>query len=78
MLEILKPYWLKILQWVGALGGIVLLLLQVRKSGEETIKQQNAEATLKAVTERDKIESNINNLNDIDLNKLYNKQVKRD
>lgn len=78
MLELLKPFWLIICKWTAILGGIAFILFKFRQSGKNQVKQDNLEKTLIALMERDKIESNLNNLSDDKLDKLYDNKIKRD
>lgn len=78
ILEFLKPYYLKIIQYGSIIVGIFFFWLQAKKTGESTIKQKNAEVTLKGVSSRDNIENNLNNLSDDKLDKLYQDHIKRD
>lgn len=73
MLQLLKPFWTQILKFGGIALGVFLFWLQAKKSGEQTIKQQNLENTLKGVQERDRIEVINLSADDDKLDKLRRK-----
>lgn len=78
MFELLKPFWLIICKWGLIIGGVFLVLLKIRESGKNQVKQDNLEKSLNAVLERNRIENDLNNLSDDKLNKLYSNEIKRD
>ena len=73
MWELLKPFWGGIVKYGAIAVGLFMAWLQVRKSGEEAIKQKNIENTLEGVETRDKIENNVNSANDNKLASLRDK-----
>ena len=76
ILELLKPFWLPIAKGFFLVAGGLALWLQAKKSGEQTIKQQNVENTLKAVEENDKIKNDLNRASDVELDKLLEKYTR--
>lgn len=75
MWELFKPF---IIKWGAFIGGILLILFKVRQSGRKEEEQRSMLETLRGIQIRDKIESDITNLSDDKLNKLYKNEVKRD
>lgn len=73
LLALLKPFWVGIAKWLGIAAAGALLWLQAKKSGEQTIKQQNLENTLKGVQEHDKIEDDIAGANDSEYERMRSK-----
>lgn len=73
MLEFFKPFWGIVVKYGSIVGGLFVFWLSARKSGEENIKQQNAEQSLSGVKARDKIQDDIINSGDDKLSKLRKK-----
>lgn len=73
MLEFFKPFWDTIVKYGSIVGALFVFWLSARKSGEENIKQQNAEQSLSGVKVRDKIQDDIINSGDDKLSKLRKK-----
>ncbi len=78
MLEILQLYWLSIVKYCAIVFGLLLIYFKGRQDNNTAQERKQAMETLKAIQTRDKVENNISNLTNDKLNKLYDKQIKRD
>jgi len=78
MIEFLKPFFSEILRWGTVAIGAIILYFKIRIDGKKAAQENYVEKTLAGVTERDKIKQVVTNLSDSDINKLYDKEVKRD
>ncbi len=77
-MEFLKPFWIEILKYSSMAFGLFVVLFKIRQSGTQAEQRKQAMETLKAIKAHDKIERNINTLNDDAINKLYEQELKRD
>ncbi len=78
IIQILKPFWLSILKYGSIAAGILFVLFKAKQSGKVTAENKQLSKTLNAVQARDKIETNLYNLSDARLDKLYQEHIKRD
>lgn len=76
-MELLKPFWVAIVKYSVIISGVLLVLLRARKSGKDAKEGQDANATLEAIYERDKIANDVRNYNDAQLDSVYEKYIKR-
>lgn len=77
MLELLKPFWIEIVKYGSIVMAIFVFWFKAKQSGKEIVERKEAMETLKKVRISDKIENNLNGLNDDKLDKLYNDKIKR-
>ncbi len=78
MLELLKPFWIAIGKWAAIAVGVIFMLIKIRQSGKDAARADSLEKTLEGLKTHDKIERNINTLDDNAINKLYEQELKRD
>lgn len=78
IMELIKPFWVAIVKYSVIIGSILLILLRVKKSGKDLKEYQDANTTLEAMRERDKIAGEVSNYSDDKLNSVYEKYIKRD
>ncbi len=77
MLELLKPFWIAIGKWTTIAAGVIFMLIKIRQSGKDAVKVDSLEKTLQGLKTHDKIERNINTIDDDAINKLYEQELKR-
>lgn len=78
MLELLKLYWLPLVKYAGVFIGLLMVYFKGRVDNSTAQQRREGMENLAGVKMRDKIENDLNGLSDDKLNKLYDKQIKRD
>jgi hypothetical protein len=73
MFQFLKPFLSAILKWGSIVGASLLILLKTRESGEKAIENKEAAEVLKGVQIHDKIENDIADSNNVELERLRKK-----
>ena len=73
IIEILKPFWLGIVKYVGIVLGLLLFYFKAKQDGKNAAKQENTEEILKGMQESAKINNDIAGANDAEYKRLYKK-----
>lgn len=73
IIQLLKPFLIIIVQWLGIAFAALFVLFKVRQSGKDSVKNESIKATLEGVKIRDKIENTNLIASDDKLDKLRRK-----